>query len=212
VKCDSERKRASLAGSWVPAELLANDHCLWLSKPDVRRKSLRLIVSMPPVSRAIRQRQFFSMETTLWKISFGPNERTPFQSAVVNSRRPLDRPTLFRFQFGPMHISVPFIRPERANLVFTLHFQKRVQNFWRLRAHTAGRLMALVFWNSRTLPSNLLLKRKAHFLIPQILSFKMSRKSFLPKLSVSNRRGPFSIQCPSCDYFHRALFDIAVRF
>jgi hypothetical protein len=147
------------------------------------------------------------METTLWKIVVWTKRTNALSVCRRNARRPLDRPTLFRFQFGPMHISVPFIRPERANLVFTLHFQKRVQNFWRLRAHTAGRLMALVFWNSRTLPSNLLRKRKAHFLIPQILSFKMSRKSFLPKLSVSNRRGPFSIQCPSCDYFHRALFE-----
>ena len=39
-----------------------------------------------------------------------------------------------------------------------------------------------------------------------------SLDAFLPKLSVSNRRGPFSIRCPSCDYFHRAPFDIGVRF
>jgi len=60
--------------------------------------------------------------------------------------------------------------------------------------------------------SNSLQKRKAHFLIPQTLSFKMSPKSSLLKWSVSNRRGPFSIRCPSCDYFRRAPFGIGVRF
>jgi circadian clock protein KaiC len=37
-------------------------------------------------------------------------------------------------------------------------------------------------------------------------------KSFLLKLSGSTQRGPFSIRCRSCDCFHRAPFDIGVRF
>ncbi len=61
--------------------------------------------------------------------------------------------------------------PAGANPVFTLHFQKHAKNFLRLRAHTAGRLMALVFWSLRTLPSSLRQRRKTHFSIPLILSF-----------------------------------------
>ena len=49
---------------------------------------------------------------------------------------------------------------------FTIPKESHLLNFWRLRAHTAGRLMALVFWNSRTLPSNLPRKRESTLFDP----------------------------------------------
>ena len=40
-----------------------------------------------------------------------------------------------------------------GELVFTLHFQKRAQNFWRLLAHTVGRLWHWYFGTRELCPA-----------------------------------------------------------